>query len=89
MTHNHEDGNALAGPLLDVFAFEVSTATARCAGCTRTEPIVALHVYQGGPGVVARCPGCGDVLLRYAETPHGRWLDLRGTAVLHFGAATG
>jgi hypothetical protein len=44
--------------------------------------VAELHVYARGPGIVARCAGCGEVMLRFAETPYGRWLDLRGTAVL-------
>jgi hypothetical protein len=84
MTHEHQDGNALAGPLADVFAVELSTSIATCAGCRRTDRVATLHLYGGGPGLVARCPGCDAVLLRYVETPHGRWLDLRGTAALRF-----
>jgi Family of unknown function (DUF6510) len=34
-----------------------------------------------GPGVVARCPGCGQVLLR-VRGPGRAWLDLRGPAYL-------
>lgn len=84
MSQQHRDGNALAGPLADVFAVELSTAIVTCVGCRRTDPVAALHLYGGGPGLVARCRHCGTVLLRYVETPHGRWLDLRGTAALRF-----
>jgi hypothetical protein len=84
MTYEHKDGNALAGPLADVFAVELSASIATCAGCGRTDRVATLHLYDGGPGLVARCPGCDTVLLRYVETTHGRWLDLRGTAVLRF-----
>jgi hypothetical protein len=87
MTLGHQDGNALAGPLADVFAFELTGSVAVCAGCRRSDRVAALLVYTGGPGVVARCPGCDTVLLRYAETPHGRWLDLRGMAALRFDPA--
>ena len=84
MTNAYQDGNALAGPLADVFAVEITDTVAVCAGCRRSAMVAALHVYLGGPGVVARCPNCDAVMLRYAVTPHGRWLDLRGTSVLHF-----
>jgi hypothetical protein len=84
MTQRHKDGNALAGPLADVFAVEFSASIATCAGCRRTDRVATLHLYGDGPGLVARCPGCNAVLLRYVETPHGRWLDLRGTAALRF-----
>ncbi|HZC73715.1 MAG TPA: DUF6510 family protein [Jatrophihabitans sp.] len=87
MTNGHEDGNALAGPLAEVFAVEITGSIAVCGGCRRSDRMAALHVYLGGPGFVARCPSCDTVMLRYAETPHGRWLDLRGTAALHFAPA--
>jgi hypothetical protein len=87
MTDDYCDGNMLAGPLLDVFAVDVSASVAVCAGCRRTDSVATLHVYGRGPGLVARCPGCESVMVRYAETPHGRWLDLRGTAVLRLDPA--
>ena len=85
---DYQDGNALAGPLADVFAVDISATAAICAGCNRDGVVAELHVYGRGPGLVARCPGCASVMLRYAQTPHGRWLDLRGTAVLRFAPAT-
>lgn len=85
---DYQDGNALAGPLADVFSVDVSAAIAVCAGCGRTGAVAELRVYGRGPGLVGRCPGCSEVMLRYADTPHGRWLDLRGTAVMRLSAAT-
>ena len=87
MTGDHRDGNVLVGPLGEVFAFEVSTSLASCAGCGARGRIAELHVYDGGPGYVARCPHCASVVLRYAETPHGRFVDLRGVSVLHVPAS--
>ena len=90
MTDNYEDGNMLAGPLSDVFAFDISTSVLTCAGCGRSEPVATVQVFAGGgPGVVARCPGCTSVLLRFAETPHGRWLDMRGSVSLRFAPTPG
>lgn len=81
------DGNALAGPLTDIFAVEVTTATARCRGCGRTCAVAELAVYGPEPGLVARCPGCADVLLRVARTPDAVWLDLGGMSSLRFPVA--
>jgi hypothetical protein len=80
------DGNILAGPLSDVFAVEVTTALARCAGCGRSSAVAELAVYGPEPGLVARCPGCSDVMLRVVQTPDAIWLDLRGTGVLRLPA---
>ncbi len=76
------DGNVLAGPLSDVFAVEVTAAIARCAGCGRSSPVATLTVYGPDPGLVGRCPGCADVLLRLVRTPDAVWLDLSGMAAL-------
>jgi hypothetical protein len=87
MTDDYTDGNALAGVLTGVFAGDISTSTAVCANCGRSGVVATLQVYSGGPGTVARCPGCDAVMLRFAETPYGRWLDMRGTAVLRLAPA--
>ena len=81
----HYDGNALAGPLSDVFATEVTTALARCGGCGLSSPVATLIVYGPDPGHVARCPGCSDVLLRVVRTSTEIWLDLRGMSSLRIG----
>ena len=78
----HFDGNALAGPLADVFATDVTTAVARCRGCGLPSPIATLVVYGPDPGQVARCPGCFDVLLRLVRTPTSIWLDLSGMTAI-------
>jgi hypothetical protein len=39
-------------------------------------------VYADGPGAVARCPGCSEVLLRLTRGPERAWLDLRGLVFL-------
>ncbi|GAA4212487.1 DUF6510 family protein [Actinocatenispora rupis] len=82
MTHTYVDGNALAGPLADLFAVDLTTAVLRCAGCGRTGPLAGLHVYQKAPGLVARCPGCQAVMVRLARTPTRVHLDLHGTLAL-------
>ena len=76
------DGTALAGPLQDVFGVEVTTAIGRCTNCGREGPIAEMRVFDHAPGVVARCPGCGQVLVRLVRGPGRAWLDLRGLAYL-------
>jgi hypothetical protein len=81
------DGNSVAGPLASLFAIDVTTAFFVCIGCGRRDRIATLRVYNAGLGVVARCAGCDHVVLRYARTPAGVWLDSSGTVVLQFPAA--
>jgi hypothetical protein len=76
--HAYEDGNALAGPLGEIFAIDVTTVESVCAGCGSTDALARLQVYARGPGYVARCPGCSTVVLRFARTPDAGWLDVRG-----------
>jgi len=76
------DGNALAGPLREIFAVEVTTATGRCASCGRNDTVASLRVYTHSPGLVARCPGCDAVMLRLVRGPDRAWLDLRGVLCL-------
>lgn len=78
----HTDGNALAGPLAELFVADLTIATSQCIHCGRTGPVATLRVYQRSPGLVARCPGCGEVILRLVRGPHTAWLDLRGTVTL-------
>ena len=79
MTELYEDGNALAGPLGEIFAVDVTVAVQRCANCGRIGPVAELRVYRHAPGLVARCPGCDGVVLRLVRTPDAAFLDLTGT----------
>ncbi len=76
------DGNVMAGALREIFAVDVTTAMTRCAGCGRSAAVATLTVYADGPGMVARCPDCTDVVLRIVRGPDRAWLDLRGTVNL-------
>jgi hypothetical protein len=78
----YQDGNALAGPLSEIFAVDVTAAVGRCAGCGSTGPLAALRVYGPDPGLVARCAGCDQVILRLVRGPDAAWLDLRGAVSL-------
>ncbi|MCI3221470.1 DUF6510 family protein [Streptomyces sp. NP-1717] len=78
----YADGNALGGPLSEIFAVDLTAAVGRCAGCGATGPVARLRVYDRAPGLVARCPDCGRVVLRLVRGPETAWLDLQGAASL-------
>jgi len=82
MTDTFVDGNALAGALRDVFAVELTDARGTCAGCGRRSALAEARLYTRAPGLVGRCPGCGNVLLRLVAGPDRTWIDLRGLAVI-------
>ncbi len=78
----HLDGNALAGPLSGLFSTDLTTAVFVCAGCGRSDVVATVTVYGAPMGMIARCPGCEAVLLRYVETAGGRTFEMRGVATL-------
>jgi hypothetical protein len=67
------DGNAIAGDLFTAFGRDMTTSTGVCATCGLTSVMAELRVYTRSPGVVARCPGCGSVVLVLVEV-HGQML---------------
>lgn len=79
---NHVDGNAAAGILSEVFASDLTTARAKCAGCGTTGAVGVLLVYAHGMGTVMRCPECDSVVLRISRTPSHIWLDATGATCL-------
>lgn len=82
MTDLFTDGNALAGPLTEIFAVDMTMAQGRCAHCGMQGPVAGLRVYDHAPGFVARCPTCQEVNLRFVRAPDRAWLDLRGVVAL-------
>ncbi|HEY7594029.1 MAG TPA: DUF6510 family protein [Actinophytocola sp.] len=74
----HLDGNALAGPLREIFAVDLTAAIGTCAHCRARGPLAEATVYTHAPGEVARCTRCGEVVLRLVHGPDRTWLDLRG-----------
>ncbi|MFC5503292.1 DUF6510 family protein [Lysinimonas soli] len=78
----HVDGNALAGPLSELFAFDLTTAVGRCLNCGASGMIGDAMVYLAAPGTVARCPHCDEVLATLVEADDRVWLSLRGISAL-------
>lgn len=77
------DGNAAAGILYDVFAVEMTANPVECANCGGEGELGTLQAFTQAPGIVLRCPGCENIILRVVETLDGFYLDLRGAAYLH------
>jgi hypothetical protein len=82
------DGNAAAGALGDLFAFDVTMAVSTCASCHDARRIAELHAYLDAPGMVLRCASCGAAQLRLVRSGDRSWLDLRGIQVLEIDTAT-
>jgi predicted Zn finger-like uncharacterized protein len=80
------DGNAIGGLLSEIFTMEMTTAETTCANCGAVNAVGRVDVYLRAPGVVVRCPGCEQVLMRIVRAPGRYWIDLRGTRCLEFAA---
>jgi hypothetical protein len=80
------DGNAIGGLLREIFTMEMTTAETTCASCGAVNAVGRVDVYVRAPGVVVRCPGCEQVLMRIVRGSGRCWIDLRGTRCLEFAA---
>jgi hypothetical protein len=78
----HVDGNSLAGPLSELFAIDLTTASARCLSCGDVSELARAIVYPDPTGHVVRCSQCEDVLMVVVQEPDSVCIELRGMAWL-------
>jgi hypothetical protein len=81
-TYDYLDGNAAAGKLSKIFVMDVTAAEGQCAHCGAKKHFAEAHVYMQGPGIVARCAVCEQVLLRVVDVRQRVLLDVRGMTYL-------
>ena len=81
MEPTHLDGNGVAGRLQEVFQAEITTAHRVCQSCRADRPIGS-HPCYDGPGIVLRCPECGDVAATLSEQDSRHVFSLHGTWVV-------
>ena len=72
------DGNAAAGELAEIFAFDITSAIGECAGCGKNAHLAETYVFADAPGIVVRCTQCRNALIRIVKNPERTWLDMRG-----------
>jgi hypothetical protein len=82
MMTSHLDGNALAGPLSELFRDDMTIATGRCAHCGDVSVLAQALVYDAAPGWAVRCRACGEVLMVIVRTADRMMVDLRGVTAL-------
>jgi len=78
----HLDGNVLAGPLAQLFAFEPTTASARCSGCGAVAMLAAASVWVDAQRYVVRCADCDTVLATLVIGDDRTWISLSGITAL-------
>ena len=78
------DGNALGGLLASIFGGDMTAVPERCTHCHTVNMVGAMRAYTRAPGMVLRCPACGQVVLRVVQTTRATYVDARGAAYLVF-----
>src|SRR6266481_8736502 len=58
------DGNAIAGLLRELFAFEATTANITCGGCGVAARIGEVRVYGSPMGAIFGCAHCDTAVIR-------------------------
>ncbi len=81
------DGNAVAGMLQEFFGGEMTKSSGECAHCGQVNELGRVLAFTQAPGMVLRCPACGEILLRLVKTPHDMYVDARGVVYLRRAAA--
>jgi len=76
------DANATAGLLQEIFGTEMTAEPTECAHCGREAEVGSLLAFTQGPGVVLRCSGCENIMIRIVKTPDAIYLDARGAVYL-------
>jgi hypothetical protein len=76
------DGNAIGGDLLELFGVDLTAATCTCASCGTSGYVAEAVVYLRGPGRVARCRACGELLFVLVTIRDITCVDLRGVVGL-------
>ena len=74
------DGNAIAGDLIEVLGIDLAAQTCACASCGASGFFAEAVVYMRGPGSVARCRACGEILAVLVTIRGITCVDLGGIA---------
>ena len=78
----HVDGNVLAGPLSEIFAVDMTTASGTCATCADSSPLATSMVYVKPNTFIVRCHVCDSILLTIIQSSRETRIDLAGMANL-------
>ena len=72
--------NAIAGDLIEVLGVDLVATTCVCASCGASGFFAEAVVYMRGPGRVARCRACSEMLAVLVTIRGITCVDLRGIA---------
>lgn len=74
------DGNAAAGAIGRLFAFDVTMVIVTCGACGIERPFAELRLFGGPLAMVLRCSICEAVNIRLLETRECINVDMSGAA---------
>jgi ribosomal protein S27E len=74
----HLDGNAIAGPLSEIFAADMTVASGRCAGCGDVSPLAMAIVYLKPNAYIVRCHVCDTMLIMVVESRASVAIEIEG-----------
>jgi 4-hydroxy-3-methylbut-2-en-1-yl diphosphate synthase IspG/GcpE len=83
------DGNAIAGPLSEIFRVDMTTASGECRHCRALSLIADARVELDDSGFIVRCPTCTRTLFTVVRTEERTWVDLEGIVGLSIPAPAG
>jgi len=78
----HVDGNAVAGPLSEIFRADMTQAFGECRHCHETTELARAEVELDDVGFTLKCRSCTHVLFTVIHTDDRTWVDLQGISGL-------
>ena len=78
----HLDGNSLAGPLAEFFAFDVTMAVAKCEGCGSTASWRGRWSTRAAPAPSCAAAGGGQVMMTLVESEDRAWIRFTGMGAI-------
>jgi hypothetical protein len=76
----HVDGNALAGPLSEVFDVDVTTTSVRCTACEDVSVLAKAMVFEKPHSFIVRCSRCDAVLMVVLQKADATEIDFSGVS---------
>lgn len=76
------DGNALAGPLSEIFRTDMTDASGECRHCGTLAQLADAIVEMDDAGLIVMCGHCGRTLFTVVRSEARTWIDLQGIAGL-------
>jgi predicted RNA-binding Zn-ribbon protein involved in translation (DUF1610 family) len=78
MEDQYIDGNGIAGLLAEIVDADLTEVVRTCQSCHDRRAVGEHRAYHQSPGVVVRCPNCGDLALVIGLQEHRLVVEWHG-----------